>query len=338
MMTQRQLDIQDFARNFPLREDFRDSSFLVTGGTGLIGSTLVACLLALDCNVRITLPVRSLAKVHEKLGEDAQRLNIVECDLQEYLDTLDASFDFIVHCASPTAGGYMVEHPIETYTLAIDTTRSILEYVRRNPVKGFLYVSSLEYYGQHLGDELVEESDMGKVDFSSARSSYPLGKQAAEFLCTIYSKQYGVPSRIARLTQTFGAGVAKDDNRVFAQFARSILSNDDIVLHTKGRSAKPYCYTLDCVSAMLYILTRGADGEAYNVANESTYISIYDMACMLRDEFNPQVRVRIEEKQGAGYAPETRLHLSASKLVSLGWQPRYDLKEMYRRLMLSINE
>ena len=144
-------------------------------------------------------------------------------------------------------------------------------------------MSSLEYYGQNFDDKIITEEVQGYVDNTAARSSYPLGKRAAEYLCAAYSQQYGVNVKIARLTQTFGAGVAADDNRVFAQFARSIICETDIVLHTKGDSAKPYCYTIDCVSAILYILLKGNNGEAYNVANSETYISIREMAEFLRD-------------------------------------------------------
>ena len=68
----------------------------------------------------------------------------------------------------------------------------------------------------------------------------------------------------------------KNDNRVFAQFARSIINGEDIIMHTKGELCRCYCYTTDAIAAMLYILLRGKDGEAYNVANETTYISIKD--------------------------------------------------------------
>ena len=157
-------------------------------------------------------------------------------------------------------------------------------------------------------------------------------------MCTSYAKEYGVPVKIARLTQTFGAGVSAEDNRVFAQFARSIIEGNDIVLHTKGESAKPYCYTTDCVSAILYILLKGKDGEAYNVANQDTYISIKDMALFLKENFNSNIDVIVEEHPEMGYAPVTRLNLLSEKLMSLGWKPSYNLYEMFERLINSLKE
>lgn len=71
-----------------------------------------------------------------------------------------------------------------------------------------------------------------------------------ECLCHSYAKEYGVPVKIARLTQTFGAGVSLEDTRVFAQFAKSIIKGEDLIMHTSGESSKPYCYTIDAIMAI----------------------------------------------------------------------------------------
>lgn len=326
-------DIKEFAQTFPLSSDLAGTRVLITGATGLIGSSIVRCILALNRNVKISIPVRNCEKAFSLYGNEASLLKIYECDLIDFFSSLEEPFDYIIHCASPTSGMYMNEHPVETYELAVESTRAILQYARKYCIKGIVYVSSLEYYGQNFDDAIISENFQGYIDPTSSRSSYPMGKRAAEYLCTAYAKEYGVPVKIARLTQTFGAGVTPDDNRVFAQFARSIVSGKDIILHTKGESAKPYCYTTDCAAAILTILLKGQNGEAYNVANQDTYISIREMAEFLRDNFNPNVKVVIEEHSEMGYAPVTKLHLSVEKLMALGWKPRYDLKEMFSRLI-----
>lgn len=331
-------DIQTFAKDFKLKEDIVGSRFLITGATGLIGSTLAHCLLALDCKIKITCPVRNLEKARTMYGDEFEKINFIETNLLEYLDSLShhKKVDYIVHCASPTAGQYMKAHPVDTYELAIDSTCSLLRFAQRSGILGMVYVSSLEYYGQNLDDKVIVEDFQGHIDMSSPRSSYPMGKRAAEYLCSAYAEEYDVPVRIARLTQTFGAGIAKDDNRVFAQFAKSIINGQDIVLHTTGESAKPYCYTTDCISGILYILLKGQNGEAYNVANPESYISIRQLAEYLCKEFNPNVKVITELDSSLGYAPVTKLCLSSEKLMNLGWRPKYGLKEMYERLLKSI--
>ena len=333
-----QEDIRTFSESFALSDSLAGARFMITGATGLIGSTLVHCLLALNKGIEITCPVRSIEKAKSMYEEAFDKVRFVECDLSAYLKGLDAdkSFQYIVHCASPTAGKYMTEHPVETYLLAFETTKAILEYARKYKTKGVVYVSSLEYYGQNFDDSIITEDKLGYVDGTDSRSSYPLGKRAAEYLCAAYAKEYGVNAMIARLTQTFGAGVSPDDNRVFAQFARRIITGEDIVLHTTGESAKPYCYTTDCISAILYILLKGEAGEAYNVANEMTYITIREMAELLCAEFNPSCKVVLDLHNDMGYAPVTKLNLSTDKLRALGWRPRFGLKEMFDKLITSI--
>ena len=329
-------DIKVFTENFPLSKELECASFLITGATGLIGKTLVECLLAQGKNITITMPVRNKEKAENIFGKAREKLQIIECDLCEFIHNINIHYDYIVHLASPTSGSYICENPIETFEFAIETTRSLLHYACSNKIKGFVYVSSLEYYGQNFDDNVIYENFSGYIDMSSPRSAYPMGKRAAEYLCTSYALEKKVPVKIARLTQTFGAGVSYDDNRVFAQFAKSVIKGKNIVLHTKGESAKPYCYTTDCISALLYILLKGENGEAYNVANSETYISIAEMAHFVCQKFNRNINVVIEEHPEMGYAPITKLNLSSKKLMALGWKPCYNLLDMYKRLIADL--
>ena len=90
---------------------------------------------------------------------------------------------------------------------------------------------------------------------------------------------------------------------------------------------------------MLYILLKGEDGTAYNVANEATYISIRQMAELVAETFNPDhVHVVIEMQQGLGYSPTTKLRLDTQQIQSLGWTPYYNMKDMFGRLIASMKE
>jgi len=335
-------DMASFRLPDDLAGQLRDSTIIVTGATGLIGRSFVRCVDALQIGVKWILPVRDTEKARLMLTDsDADltdgHITIVGTDLKDFFELTALKADYIIHCASPTNGRYMTEHPAETFLFAVDATRAALEYSRRCGVRGMVYVSSIEYYGQRSDDALVGEESEGRIDHQSPRSSYPLGKQAAEYLCFSYASEYGVPCRTARLTQTFGAGISPSDNRVFAQFARSVLAGTDIVLHTEGRSAKPYCYTTDCVSALIYVLLKGAPGQAYNVATPGTYVSIRQLAELFRDTFNPSIAV-ITQCADCGYAPETRINLDSSRLLGLGWKPTCNLYEMLRRLVASLRD
>ena len=333
-----QEDVIAFAKSFPLSESLIGTRFLITGATGLIGSSLVHCLLALNKDVELVCPVRSVDRAISLFGKDAEKIQLIESELLDYLSKLtpNDNFQYIVHCACPTSGIYMSEHPVDTVEFTFECTRMLLDYSSKAKVKGVVYISSLEAYGQNNNDNIITENFQGYVDMSSARSSYPIAKRTAEYLCAAYAIEKHVPVKIARLTQTFGPGVSSNDNRVFAQFARSVIANTNIVLHTSGESSKPYCYTIDCVSAILYILLKGKEGETYNVANDKTYISIRELAEFLRDSFNNKIKVVVEYHPEKGYAPVTKLNLSVEKLTKLGWEPKYNLREMFDRLLKSI--
>ena len=175
------LDIKEFVQFFQLSEELKGISIIITGATGLIGSALIKCLLAIDKGVRITAPVRNREKAVRTFGLVSSCIDIIECDLVEYFTGLNDHFDYIIHCASPTSGQYMSNFPVETYDLAIESIRAILQYARRHTTKGIVYVSSLEFYGQNSNDKIITEDFQGYVDASSPRSSYPMGKRAAEY-------------------------------------------------------------------------------------------------------------------------------------------------------------
>lgn len=328
-------DLQIFLGVFPFTNEIKGSTFLVTGATGLIGSMFIKCLLRLNevknAGVTIIAIARDSKKALRIFG-DSEVCWIYQ-DMQDSLCLKDYAIDYIVHCASSTSSRFYVEHPVETINTAYLGTNSLLYYATERDVKGMVYLSSLESYGTVLEDHEMREEDTGIIIPTDVRSSYSLGKRAVECLCHCYAKEYGVHVRMARLTQTFGAGVSLEDSRVFAQFAKSIIKGENIIMHTKGESAKPYCYTIDAIMGIFYLLLKGQDGEAYNIANSSTYISIHDMAIFLANTFGSSTKVVVEEKDNMGYAPITKLRLNTEKLESLGWKPIYNLRDMYHHLI-----
>lgn len=334
-------DVQQFAENFELWEQLRGQVFLITGATGLIGSVMIHCLLELNrrknLGIRILAVVRNIEKARQLFDEKFDEIEFRRLELNEVCrDTINADVDFVIHCAAPTSSKFFVEHAVETFDTILDGTSALLRFAQMNPVKSFVFLSSLEVYGSiHDDSTPVTEDIQGYLDPMSVRSSYPMAKRAAENLCCLYAHEYKVPVKVARLTQTTGAGIAKDDNRVIAQFARLAAEDKDIVLHTTGDAARPYCYTTDAISAILYILLKGKNNEAYNVANEDTYITARGMAEFLRAYLKPSIEVRVELKSNMGYAPVTKLKLDNKKLEALGWRARFGLREIFERLFLT---
>lgn len=307
---------------------------LVTGATGLIGSTLVRALLTID-DIKVIAFVRNLRKA-ENIFEKNSNLKIISGDIIMPLH-IEEAIDFIFHCASITASKMMIENPVETLLTALDGTKNILNLAVEKKSKSVVYISSMEMYGSfdHINHDVIE-SDLGYIDPLKVRSNYPESKRVCENMCIAYMNEYNVPVKIARLAQTFGAGVSLSENRVFAQFAKSAVNNKDIVLHTDGLSEGNYCYTRDCITGLLTILLKGTNGEAYNVSNPLSHCTIRSMAEMVvKDIARNKIKVifDIPNTNVFGYAASTKLKLNSNKLQALGWKPTIDLKESYKRMI-----
>lgn len=312
--------------------------YLLSGATGLIGSALVKRLVT-NGN-ELVCPIRDINKAESILDNCVfSKVKWIETPLEEYLRNLNDSFDYIIHCASPTASKYFVENPVETLLFNTETTTSLLEYCKSHLIKGMVYLSSLESYGTVLDDsEAITEEYQGYVNPLEVRSSYNMAKRMCESLCCAYAKEYGIPVKIVRLTQTISPYIDINDMRVFAQFARQAANGEDIELHTEGTSARQYIYIDDAVDAILCVLSRGNPGDAYNAAREDSYISVRDLALFVQESFNPTRKVVCHQRNDMGYAPTTRIKLSTLKLRELGWHSKYDLYMMFSNLISSIKD
>ena len=315
---------------------FEGSTVLVTGATGLIGSL---CIKAMQQNGSIS--VIGLARNQDKVNmlfENKDNTMFLYQDIKDPIpDTVRC--DYIIHTANSTTSQYFLSNPVEVIDSIYTGTKQVLEYARKQKVKGMVYHSSMEVFGVVNSNSRVHEDELGKLDIQNVRSCYSEGKRLVELLCKSYSEEYKVPVRTARLAQTFGAGVQKTENRVFAQFARSAIKGENIVLHTTGRSVGNYCYTRDVIKAIFLLLTTGKKGDAYTVVNEETTRTIAEMAEIVAKEFSggrSQVIFDIPQSNQYGYAPDTQLRLSSEKLRLLGWMPEVDLKEMYERMIPSL--
>ncbi len=340
-------DIDHLAYSIKEEPLLKGTTLLITGATGLIGSLLVQAVLRSNYkyhrNISLVLLVRDRKRAEEMFGDSdvCEDVFVVEGDVADQacigrIEESGKKIDYLIHAASVTQSKEITLHPVETIRTIAMGTQNMLELCVSHPIRGMVFLSSMEIYGSlPFSEDKTGEDSYGRIDFLSSRGSYPEGKRLSECLCHAYSEEYQAPVKIARLAQTFGPGVSVRDNRVFMQFAKSAITSQDIILHTRGESMANYCYTVDCIRGLLRILLYGKNGEAYNVVNEAASMKIKEVAQLVADEISvKQIRVRIDAgAETAFYAPDTGLRLSGEKLRRLGWRPEYDLPEMFQRLV-----
>lgn len=309
-------------------EDLRNKTIFITGTTGLIGQNLVNGLLYANIkrnlNLKVIGLVRDLDRAKSKFIDQLKETNALEFVVGDVRDFTypDCSIDYVVHGASITASKDFVEKPNEVKDIAVNGTKHVLDLAVEKKSSSFVYLSSMEVYGYPEKEHICKEDESWNFDPNEPRNSYPIAKLECEKLCKEYSNKYGLSTKSIRLAQTFGPGISESDNRIFAEFARCVKENRDIVLHTKGETERCYLYTADAVTAILTVLLKGNDGEIYNAANPETYCSIKEMAeNIVKNIGNSTIKVVYNFSNDInGYLNTTHLFLNVDKILELSWK------------------
>lgn len=298
-------------------------NILVTGATGLIGSCLVEVLMAHpNKDYHVYASGRDETRAMQRFSKYTTEptFHFFHYDVTRPLKG-DVDFQYVIHAASNASPNYFATKPVDVIKANIEGLAHLMDYGLEHELRRLLFISSGEVYGEGDGRFFTEDYS-GYVDCTSVRSCYPSSKRAAESLCVAYAQQYGIDVSIARLSHVFGPNFTESDNRVYAQFVRNILRGEDIVMKSSGEQFRSWCYVVDCVSAILHILLKGKKGQAYNVADNNSNISIKELAETIAELGNRKVIIDIpSEAEKAGFNVVTKSVFSTEKLERLGWNP-----------------
>ena len=314
-------------------EKLRSSSILITGATGMIASFLIDVLMEKNSepdplHCKVLAMGRSPERAKKRFGEywSSTDFEFVQGDVNEEVHAPHA--EYVFHAASNTHPVAYATDPIGTITANIIGTNNLLAYAAECGAKRFVFSSSNEIYGENRGDtELFDEAYCGYIDCNTLRAGYPEGKRCGEALCQAYIRQKGLDCVIARFTRSYGPSVKPDDTKAISQFIRKGVLGEDIVLKSAGTQYYSYSYVSDTVSGLLYILLLGKTGEAYNVADQRSDITLKDLAAVIAAHAGKQVVFELpDEVESAGYSRATKARLDGSKLQSLGWHAFYDIE------------
>lgn len=318
---------------FKFTDYIRNKIILITGSNGMTGTGIIRWLLLENeinnANCHIIASTRHPESLPDYIQEND---NISYCMFGKEEDAVkDKNVDYIIHAAAPTGRAFFISKPYETIRIIIDGTERMLE-IAKEKKSSMVFLSSVEAYGIPNSSEPLKESYVGAVDSLDIRNGYPMGKKAAEFLCYSACKEYGVNVKIVRPSSIQGLLQPYEEQRIFNELLRCIVEGKNLVMKSDGMSKKSIVYTLDAVSGILISLFKGEAGEAYNITNTATFLTMRDLAETLFSKFNPKLKVEycIEPSSKTGYLPHLEFTQDVTKLKKLGWEPQTDLLHMYQ--------
>lgn len=328
-------DVEKVIKCIPNIEKLRERTILVTGATGMIGSAVVEILLYMNriynFHIKIFLAGRNRSRIIKRfqpfVNEDAFYFIYYNATTGN-LDSDLLNPDFIIHGASPADPYSFSTKPVETMVANLNGLASLLDILKNNQNGRLLYLSSSEVYGKSSLNQSFSEGDYGYVDILNFRACYPSAKRAAETLCSSYKKEYGVDFVVARPGHIYGPSIKEKDSRVSAEFTRCAVNHRPLVLKSSGLQLRSYCYTLDCGSAILSILLNGYSGNAYNISNKDSIVTIRDLA----EFFSLAAHVPIiyqasSEEERSTFNMMDNSSLNSNKLENLGWKPCFDIRQ-----------
>lgn len=313
-------------------EKLRGKSILVTGCNGLICSAvcdiLIFANIFMNMDIHLFLASRSAESTERRFGKYFREkwLEYVPYDAVQPVN-FDFRVDYIIHGASNAHPDAYSREPVETLLANVRGVEELLKFAVKFGTERLLYISSSEVYGRKDDPRPYKENDYGYLDILNPRACYPSGKRSAETLCMAYQAEYGMETVIVRPGHIYGATMTEHDTRATAQFARDVLCGRDIVMKSAGTQLRSYCYVADCASAIITVLLNGDAGEAYNISNRNSVVSIRQIAEEFANAGNCNVVFEsATDREQKSYNLMDNSSLDSEKLESLGWRALFDCK------------
>jgi UDP-glucuronate decarboxylase len=327
------------------RKALEGSSIVLAGAGGFLGSYLLDVIAVWNreasARMRVLAVDNFASGVPDRLAHlaDEPWLRLVIHDLRQPFEP-EEPVNWIIHGASIASPTFYRRFPLETIDVNVQGTRHLLDLARSPDVRGMLYLSSSEIYGDPPPEAIPTTEDFrGLVSCTGPRACYDESKRLGETLCTTYHRLYGTPVKIGRPFNVYGPGQRLDDRRIIPDLLSSALAGGPLVLLSDGRATRSFCYARDAASAMLAILCQGTNGEAYNLGNDAEEVTILEVARTLQ-RVAPEAHLEIEHRVSpdALYLTDNpqRRRPDLGKLKAIaGWNPEVSLEEGLARTMRS---
>lgn len=335
------------------RSRLEGAGILITGCAGFLGFYFVHFLYQYREQLRIKKIIcldnfmLGYPKWIDEMATDehfiVKRFDIIKNRIEEITEAAEA--DYIIHMASIASPMFYRQYPIETLDANIWGLRSLLDYYRERSVRGFLFYSSSELYGDPVPEAVPTPEDYnGNVSATGPRACYDESKRFGETMCMLFAKQYGMPIGVVRPFNNYGPGMKINDKRVPADFAKNILEGKDITILSNGSPSRTFCYIADAVAGYLKILLHGSY-DYFNIGIEKPEITISRLAEIYQEAgtelvgYTGSVSYAVsEDKDYLTNNPQRRCPDITKARTVLGYEPAILVEEGVRRFLTFIKE
>jgi UDP-glucuronate decarboxylase len=269
------------------RQKLVGATVLITGCAGFLGYSFlhffvrfaerlgVRHIIGLD-NFMLDRP-RWLAALCERGAPvlEVSSFDIITGDIASIARAQDV--DYVMHMASIASPTFYRKYPIETLDANVWGLRRLLNFYADKPIKGFLFFSSSEIYGDPAPEHIpTDEEYRGNVSCIGPRACYDEAKRFGETMCYLFAQKYNLPITIARPFNNYGPGMSPHDKRVPADFARAIIEGRDIEIFSDGTPTRTFCYVADAVAGYLKVLLHGKF-DYFNIGMDKPEVPIREL-------------------------------------------------------------
>jgi UDP-glucuronate decarboxylase len=335
------------------RAKFNGATILITGCAGFLGYYMmhffdatadelgIKKIIGLD-NFMLGKP-EWITKLERNPKVDIQKFDIIKDKIDTVKGAADA--DLIIHMASIASPMFYRQYPIETLDANIWGLRSLLDFYCQKPIRGFLFFSSSELYGDPDEAHVPTSEDYnGNVCATGPRSCYDESKRFGETMCMLFAQKYNLPLGVVRPFNNYGPGMRIGDKRVPADFALDIMQNKDIEILSDGTPTRTFCYIADSVCGYFKILLHGTY-DYFNIGIEKPEISIRQLAEIYakagRDIFGYTGEVKFAKSEDKEYLtnnPQRRCPNIDKARRILGYNPTILVEEGVARFLQYLKE
>jgi dTDP-glucose 4,6-dehydratase len=281
-----------------LWEELKGERIFLTGGTGFFGCWLLESFAW--ANDRLGLKALGLVLTR---NPDAFRKKVPHLashpsiqfhtgDIRSF-DFPAGSFTHVIHAATDSSVKLSTEEPLTVFNSTVEGAHRTLEFTRQCGAQKFLLTSSGAVYGMQPTEMThIPEEYPGAPDPNDPHSAFGEGKRAAETLCTLYTEQYGIETKIARCFAFVGPYLPLDIQFAIGNFIRDGLNGGPIIVKGDGTPQRSYLYAADLAIWLWTILFKGQTCRPYNVGSEQS-LSIAQVAEAVRQQFPPGIQVKV---------------------------------------------